>query len=117
MGEHGDETARPRRRSRAPRPAPDAPAEPATGAPPGNRGRGEDERGLRGLVGAGPTQVPVVAAMRARDASQPTAEDLAAAEAELVVVRRHYVPPGDLAGGPGAPRRPQGRGGSSRVRS
>ena len=51
------------------------------------------ERGLRGLVGAGPTQVNVSAALRARDASRPTAEDLAAAEAELTIVRRHYIPP------------------------
>jgi hypothetical protein len=51
------------------------------------------ERGLRGLVGAGPTQVSVSAALRARDASRPTDEDLAAAEAELTIVRRHYVPP------------------------
>jgi hypothetical protein len=50
------------------------------------------ERGLRGLVGAGPSQVSVAAAMRARDASRPTDEDIAAAEQDLVIVRRHYVP-------------------------
>lgn len=32
---------------------------------------------LRGLVGAGPSQVGIVGALRARDVSQPTAEDLA----------------------------------------
>jgi hypothetical protein len=51
------------------------------------------ERGLRGIVGSGPSQVGVVGAMRARDAARPTADDLAAAERELVIVRRHYVPP------------------------
>jgi hypothetical protein len=50
------------------------------------------ERGLRGLVGAGPSQVSLGAAMRARDASQPTAGDLAAAERDTDLVRRHYVP-------------------------
>jgi hypothetical protein len=44
-------------------------------------------------VGAGPSQVGVVGAMRARDAARPTAEDMAAAERDLVIVRRHYVPP------------------------
>jgi hypothetical protein len=44
------------------------------------------------LIGAGPTQVGVTAAMRARDASRPTEDDLALAEKEVVIVRRHYVP-------------------------
>ena len=50
------------------------------------------ERGLRGLVGAGPSQLPITAAMRARDASRPSAEELAAAD-ELPLVRRNYIPP------------------------
>lgn len=61
----------------------------------GNGFHGEDtdnERGLRGLVGAGPSQVGVSAAMRARDAARPTADDLAAAEAELNIVRRYWTP-------------------------
>jgi hypothetical protein len=45
------------------------------------------------LVGAGPSQVGVSGAMRARDAARPRPEDLAAAEQELVIVRRNYVPP------------------------
>jgi hypothetical protein len=53
---------------------------------------------LRGIVGAGPSQVGVVSAMRARDAARPTAEDLAAAERDVVIVRRHYVPPDTLPG-------------------
>jgi hypothetical protein len=54
------------------------------------------ERGLRGLVGGGSSQVNVTAAMRARDASRPTDEDLAAAEAELPIVRRGWVPRDEL---------------------
>lgn len=64
-----------------------------------------DERGLRGLVGAGTSQVGVSGALRARDAARPTAADEAAAERELRVVRRNYVPPAS------------GRSGSSRERS
>ena len=60
--------------------------------------RTDAERSLRGIVGAGSSQVGVVGAMRARDAARPTAEDLAAAERDLVIVRRHYVPPGTLPG-------------------
>ena len=56
------------------------------------------ERSLRGIVGAGSSQVGVVGAMRARDAARPTAEDIAAAERDLVVVHRHYVPPDALPG-------------------
>jgi hypothetical protein len=54
------------------------------------------ERGLRGLVGGGSSQVSVTAAMRARDASRPTDDDLATAEAELAIVRRGWVPRDEL---------------------
>lgn len=50
------------------------------------------ERGLRGLIGAGSSQVSTAAAMRARDAARPSDDDLATAEADLVVVRRGWVP-------------------------
>jgi hypothetical protein len=50
------------------------------------------ERGLRGLVGGGSTQVNVAAAMRARDAARPRPADVARAEAELTVVRRYWAP-------------------------
>lgn len=102
----GKDRRRFRRRARddedvgAAQPAPAPPVErpPAEGTeaarPKWRPGRRPDlERGLRGIVGAGPSQVGVVGAMRARDAAQPTAEDLAAAEQDLVIVRRHYVPP------------------------
>ncbi|TDB76354.1 hypothetical protein [Micromonospora sp. KC723] len=62
----------------------------------GGPGADEGERGLRGLVGSGSSQVGVRAAMRARDAARPTEDDLAAAEARLVVVRRNWVPREEL---------------------
>jgi hypothetical protein len=74
-----------------------ATAEPAAGKRKARR-RTDAERGLRGIVGAGSSQVGVVGAMRARDAARPTAEDLAAAERDLVIIRRHYVPPDSLPG-------------------
>ncbi len=58
-----------------------------------SRSAADDERGLRGLVGAGPSQVGTSTAMRTRDAARPTAADEAAAERDLRVVRRSYVPP------------------------
>ena len=54
------------------------------------------ERGLRGLVGSGSSQVSVGAAMRARDAARPTDADLAEAEERLVIVRRNWLPREDL---------------------
>ncbi len=56
----------------------------------------ESERGLRGLVGSGASQVSVTAALRARDAARPTDADLAEAEAHLVIVRRNWVPRDEL---------------------
>jgi hypothetical protein len=71
-----------------------------TGDDPAGPGRLTDEaqteRGLRGLVGGGSSQVSVGAALRARDAARPTEADLAAAEEELVIVRRGWVPREDL---------------------
>ncbi|WP_347405405.1 hypothetical protein [Micromonospora sp. WMMD980] len=67
--------------------------------PRGRRGApsaDEGERGLRGLVGSGSSQVSVTAAMRARDAARPTDDDLAEAEARVVLVRRNWVPREEL---------------------
>ncbi|WP_433535320.1 hypothetical protein ACQPZK_25125 [Micromonospora sp. CA-249363] len=68
--------------------------------PPRRRGAGGDdrdgERGLRGLVGSGSSQVGLSAALRARDAARPSDDDLAEAEARVVVVRRNWVPREDL---------------------
>jgi hypothetical protein len=41
-------------------------------------------------VGAGPSQLGVSGALRGRDVNRPTAEDLAAAERDVVIVRRHW---------------------------
>jgi hypothetical protein len=63
------------------------------------------ERGLRGLVGGGSSQVSVAAALRARDAARPTDADVATAETDLVIVRRGWVPREEL---PRPGRRPAG---------
>jgi hypothetical protein len=85
-----------RRRRTRPARATAAEEQPATAEPArkaaASKAERDAERGLRGLVGAGPSQVSLGAAMRARDASQPTADDLAAAERDTDLVRRHYVP-------------------------
>ena len=75
-------TARAPRRSR-----------PTSGAPYDDR---ESERGLRGLVGSGSSQVSVGAALRARDATRPTEAQLADAEQNLPIVRRNWTPREDL---------------------
>ena len=91
-----------RERSAAETASPERPAAAETGEPK------ETDRTLRGLVGSGPSQLRLEAAMRARDASRPTPEDLAEAEAEVVIVRRQYVPTESLP--PGV--RPAARGGN-----
>jgi len=52
----------------------------------------DHERGLRGLIGGGSSQVSVTAAMRARDAARPSDEDIAEAERSLTIVHRGWVP-------------------------
>ncbi|MBO4206428.1 hypothetical protein [Micromonospora echinofusca] len=72
----------------------DGPPAPAGRRRPGTPG-GEDrdgERGLRGLVGSGASQVAPGAALRARDAARPTEADLAEAERRVTVVRRNWTP-------------------------
>jgi hypothetical protein len=54
----------------------------AGAAPPAGGG------GVIGLVGAGPSMVGVTGAMRARDVSRPTDDDVARAERTVVVRRR-----------------------------
>jgi hypothetical protein len=99
-----------RRRATAPQGSPSAdgaptgvPTQPAVppddGAPakPPRRARGTErgvERGLRDIVGAGPSQLGISRALRARDVNRPTADDLAAAERDTVIVRRHWSPDG-----------------------
>jgi len=57
------------------------------------------ERSLRSLVTTRSTQVSSTAALRAREVALPSDADLAAAELDLVIVRRHYVPPTTLTAG------------------
>ena len=82
----------------APTGPPPAPDQPAVVRRVKKARKGDAERGLRGIVGAGPSQVTGASAMRARDAARPTAADLAAAERDVVIVHRHYVPPDALPG-------------------
>jgi hypothetical protein len=78
----------------APAPSSVPSASPSEAKPPIKRRRSDPtERGLRDLVGAGPSQLGPVRAMRARDANRPTAEDLAEAEQDTAIVRRHWKPP------------------------
>jgi hypothetical protein len=75
-----------------PRPQP----KPTSGAPerPVNKARTDSgERGLHSLVGAGPSQLGVSGALRGRDVNRPTEDDLAEAERDVVIVRRHWKPP------------------------
>ncbi|HEX2419010.1 MAG TPA: hypothetical protein VHJ83_12955 [Micromonosporaceae bacterium] len=65
----------------------------------------DTERGLRGLLGSGSSQVSVSAAARARDAARPTEEDVRRAEQDLTIVRRRWVPREPFRpGGPGGRR-------------
>jgi len=69
-------------------------------APPAGRrrrkhrdGSEQGDRGLRDLVGAGSSQLGVEGALRGRDVNRPTDDDLAAAERDIVIVRRNWSPP------------------------
>jgi hypothetical protein len=53
--------------------------EPAGGGAGTGSGTAAGTGALRGLVGAGPSQVGIVGALRARDVSRPTPEDVARA--------------------------------------
>jgi hypothetical protein len=75
-----------------------APSEPAVrqSEPPRRRAqsaRDSGERGLRDLVGGGQSQLGVSGALRGRDVNRPTEDDLAEAEREVQIVRRHWTPP------------------------
>lgn len=47
---------------------------------------------MRDLVGAGPSQLGVSAALRGRDVNRPSTENLAEAERNVVIVRRNWRP-------------------------
>lgn len=61
-----------------------------------DRRRSGSERALRALEGGRDTQISTTDAMRAREWATPTAEDLAEADRDLVLVRRNYQPPAPL---------------------
>ncbi|MFC7535067.1 hypothetical protein [Actinoplanes sp. GCM10030250] len=87
--------------TRTPDRSPQRPARNGFGRrPTSGAGAGADERdterGLRGLVGSGSSQVSVGAALRARDAARPSDEQLAEADRDLVIVRRNWLPREDL---------------------
>jgi hypothetical protein len=86
-----DATPRPRPATR--RPPTQTPGTNGTPTPGDDR---EAERGLRGLVGSGSSQVSVGAALRARDAARPTEAHLADADQNLAIVRRNWVPREEL---------------------
>jgi hypothetical protein len=92
-----DDERTPRRLARgfAGRPPRPPGSRPTSGAGAGCDDR-EAERGLRGLVGSGSSQVSVGAALRARDAARPTEAQLADAEQDLTIVRRNWSPREDL---------------------
>jgi hypothetical protein len=91
----GDPGPRPTRTAFVARPPRVPGVRPTSGAGAGGDDR-EGERGLRGLVGSGSSQVSVGAALRARDASRPTDAHLAEAEQNLAIVRRNWLPREDL---------------------
>ncbi|HVU90634.1 MAG TPA: hypothetical protein VHC23_00285 [Jatrophihabitans sp.] len=82
-------------------PAGEVPAEPAPHPPAAQKPAGKPrrkrpdsatDRGLRDIVGAGRSQLGVSGALRGRDVNRPTEQDLAEAEREVVIVRRHWQP-------------------------
>ena len=89
--QHLPEKQQPEDERRAePKPAP----QPTPRSRPRSKPRGEStDRGLRGLVGAGPSQLGVSGALRGRDVNRPSDDDLAEAERDVVLVRRNWKPP------------------------
>jgi hypothetical protein len=75
----------------APTPQPPTPAQRAPSRKP-RRQQDTGEHGLHDLVGAGHSQLGVTGALRGRDVNRPSDEDLAEAERETTIVRRHWVP-------------------------
>jgi hypothetical protein len=72
----------------APAPAP-LPKQPR----PRRAARDAGDGGLHELVGGGRSQLGVSGALRGRDVNRPTDDDLAEAERDVEIVRRHWTPP------------------------
>lgn len=89
-----NERRRRTRRRHSPAP-PESPRTEPAAPEPGRPAKREHhaERGLRELVGAGRSQLGVSGALRGRDVNRPTEQDLAEAERDVVLVRRHWKPP------------------------
>jgi hypothetical protein len=89
--------ARPSRRRGNPKPTPPGAGRGGTNPAHPSRDRRRADSGpettLHGLVGAGPSRVSPVAAMRARDVARPGPDDLERAERDLVIRRRDGVHP------------------------
>ncbi len=88
------------------------PAGPGTGA---GAATAAGTGALRGLVGAGPSQVGIVGALRARDVSRPTADDVARAVAKPEPTARPTIHAGPQEGArQGAARQGAARQGAAR---
>jgi hypothetical protein len=88
--------SRRRRRAKGRRVSPDGVEQPANGGgsdASADRRADRESRGLHDLVGSGPSQLGVSGALRGRDVCRPSDDDLAAAERDLVIVRRNWTPP------------------------
>jgi hypothetical protein len=80
------------------------------------RGRSGEDPGTAALSGGGPSQIGPAGAMRARDVSRPTEDDLARAEDLVEVSYRPRSRPRPAEPRPGEDQ-PSGSGGSSPERS
>jgi len=74
--------------------APSAPPSSGDPAPKAERRAPRRRAGgeLHDLAGTGHSQLGPVGALRGRDVNRPTDDDLAEAERELTIVRRHWTP-------------------------
>lgn len=95
MPETGTEggTGADRANSTEPNPSPSHGRGKAHGNQAGRAHGRDSEHGWRDLAGNTPSQVGVGGALRARDVARHRPEDLAAAERDVVVVRRQWQPP------------------------
>ena len=82
-----------RRRSRSRKQASPPPADDQSSTVR-RRGAAELERAWREPAGDGTSQVGVDGALRARDVARPSEDELAEAERDVVVIRRHWRPAG-----------------------
>jgi hypothetical protein len=89
----GQNRRRRRQRDRSGATDPARPERAEAASPPPHPATDQGDRLWRDLTGSGQSQLSSDAALRARDADRPTPDELAAAEADTVVQRRHWAPP------------------------